>query len=60
MVQEIYHLHRVRRLLEPDRHPLGVLVFDVICGLLTAAVAARQGAGGELAEEDEETETGAV
>jgi PAT family beta-lactamase induction signal transducer AmpG len=39
---------------------LGVIAFGVICGLLTAAVAAaRHGAGRELAEEDEETETGA-
>jgi PAT family beta-lactamase induction signal transducer AmpG len=39
---------------------IGVLVFGVICGLLTAAVAAaRHGAGRELAEEDEETETSA-
>jgi PAT family beta-lactamase induction signal transducer AmpG len=36
---------------------LGILAFGVICGLLTAAVAAaRHGAGRELAEEDEETE----
>jgi hypothetical protein len=39
---------------------LGVLAFGVICGLLSAAVAAaRHGAGRELAEQDEETETGA-
>jgi MFS transporter, PAT family, beta-lactamase induction signal transducer AmpG len=39
---------------------IGVLVFGVICGLLTAAVAAaRHGTGRELAEEDEETEAGA-
>lgn len=40
---------------------VGVLAFGVISGLLTAAVvAARHGVGKELAEEDEETETGAA
>lgn len=40
---------------------IGVLACGVIAGLLTAAVAAaRHGAGQELAEQDEDTETGAA